>query len=294
MKKILISALVTLFLALFSLSAAANDENDEDLWDDDYGWEGKFSVKSPCVKLLFGMGEPAIDKDAFSGKFAKISAATIRMGMAEEEDYMLDGDIIDYDFTYLFLENSSAEWMDEASANEIETKTWTFGLGNADGYGYKLGENSDIVLYRSGAIIWSKSDFVYEDDAMESKDISKMDYIGDGFRFGDFYESGVKIKIYKPLAISAGYKRTVVFPRHLFWYWAGSDLLRKIGDVLLGEFTDEIFKASPYAGPIVDFVLRSAYNMGFYELRKNDMNWPISTDEPLMFDGYNIGLSFAF
>jgi hypothetical protein len=51
---------------------------------------------------------------------------------------------------------------------------------------------------------------------------------------------------------------------------------------------------SPYAGPIVHFVLKNALSYGFYELRKKHMNWPVQTVAPLMYENYKVGLTFAF
>jgi hypothetical protein len=46
--------------------------------------------------------------------------------------------------------------------------------------------------------------------------------------------------------------------------------------------------------PVVAFILKGAISYGMYELRSNNMNWPIKTAEPMMFDNYKVGITFTF
>jgi hypothetical protein len=63
---------------------------------------------------------------------------------------------------------------------------------------------------------------------------------------------------------------------------------------LLDTFINEVFKSSPAAGPIVNFVLKNALAYGIYELRQEKMNWPFSSEAPLAFDQFKVGVTFIF
>ena len=94
--------------------------------------------------------------------------------------------------------------------------------------------------------------------------------------------------------IDAGYERSIVFERHLFWKWAGSALIEAAAQGLLDEFINKIFKSSPAAGPVVNFLLKNALAYGIYELRQDEMNWPFPSSPPLAYDQFKVGMTFVF
>ena len=59
-------------------------------------------------------------------------------------------------------------------------------------------------------------------------------------------------------------------------------------------FVDEVADRSPYAAPVVRFLLEGALQYGFYELRKDDVNWPFDTDAPLVVDMFKLGVTTRF
>jgi hypothetical protein len=94
--------------------------------------------------------------------------------------------------------------------------------------------------------------------------------------------------------LDAGYERSIVFQRHLFWKWAGSGLIEAAAQGLLDGFIYKIFKSSPAAGPIVNFLLKNALAYGIYELRQEKMNWPFNSEAPIAFDQFKFGVSVVF
>jgi hypothetical protein len=44
----------------------------------------------------------------------------------------------------------------------------------------------------------------------------------------------------------------------------------------------------------VNFVLKTGFSYGFYELRKTKMNWPFNSVSPLMYESWKVGMSFEF
>ncbi|MGE5847186.1 MAG: hypothetical protein ACM34O_10705, partial [Ignavibacteria bacterium] len=103
-----------------------------------------------------------------------------------------------------------------------------------------------------------------------------------------------KIKVLPVLTLEAGYERSIIFPRHLFWKWLGSAGIELIGQWALDEFIDNIMDSSPYAAPVVNFVLKNALAYGIYELRQEKMNWPFNSAAPLAYDQFKFGVTFVF
>jgi len=80
----------------------------------------------------------------------------------------------------------------------------------------------------------------------------------------------------------------------LFWKWAGSAVIEEVANGLLDVFIKEIFRSSPAAGPIVNFLLKNGLSYGIYELRQEKMNWPFSSAPPLAFDSFRFGITFTW
>jgi hypothetical protein len=149
-----------------------------------------------------------------------------------------------------------------------------------------------LTLYHTNGIGWTKVDF--RDSAKTTKDKARQNYFGDVFRFGNFWEGGIKFQFYKSIGLSASFERSLVYPRHLFWYWSASMIIESAGQGAIDAFVKAIMKSSPYAGPVTSFILKNGLSFGLYELRRKNMNWPIQTDAPLVYDNAKIGLSFTF
>jgi hypothetical protein len=293
--KLLFFGCLIIFLNINLLSQEVEEEpNSEEnkLWDDDF--DMKFTVSHPSIEIKYGMGNPSFHKDIFQSSFKPINSVEARLGFIKKETELTNDGLFDFKFNYLCFQNMTSSWNKTTNDNstKINTDAWQFGIGNQSGYGYKLGEKSDLTLYHTGALVWTQIDFM--DTTNIPKDQKRMDNFGDNFRFGNYFEAGINFQIYEPVAITLGYQETVIFPRHMFWKWAGSGIIEGIGSGAISWFTGKVIKSSPKWGPVVYFVLKNAYSYGINELRKKKMNWPFNTDAPLIYDNYKIGLSFAF
>lgn len=295
--------ILTAFILIFcyitipqSFVIAQEDSSNTEIWNDNFWEEGSvslFSKSYPTVEVQYGMGEPSIHKDVFKSSFEKVSSIEARFGYTSKKEKLFGEDVFEYNFSYFFLGNISSNWSKKESAASLKLNTdaWQFGFGFTGGYGYKFSEKSDLVLYNSGALVWTKTDFM---DTTNINDQAKLDHIGSNFRFGEYMEGGIKYQVYEPFAITAGYQRIIVFPRHMFWKWLGSGVIEGVGDAIISHFTEKIIESSPMWGPVIHFVLKNAYSYGFFEIRKKRMNWPFDTETPFMYDNFKIGMSFAF
>lgn len=297
MKFFKFTSVLLLFFALSQVSVLFAEDtfsDSLDIPDDDvkFSFSKPFAFDHPTVEVIYGNGSPMVK--SFLSDFSKVSSLEARFGFTTYEPLDNDSSLLEYNFNYFFIGNNNSMLIEnnEESSSQINTDSWRFGFAWSDGQGYKIGEKTNIVFYQTDAWAWTKTRLI--DSINNPKEQFKMNNLGDDFRFGDYYEGGIKFQIYEPFAINLSYQRGIVMPRHLFWYWLASGTIERGGDYLVGWFTDKISEASPTFGPIAYFILHNAYSYGFYELRKSKMNWPFNTTEPLMYDGFNVGMTFTF
>lgn len=246
----------------------------------------------PVIELQYGMGQVGYPSETYSGDFNPSGLFEAKIGLANVKKVEKSDLIIKYDLNYVFIENMSAEYGNsDINLNKLSLDAWRFGLGDKKGFGWKLGEFQSIVLYKSSAITWSKLDF--EGTPIEAES-DAINVFGDSFRFGTQFEAGVEARVFKNIGLNAGFERAQIFPRHMFWYWTGSEIIHGIGEGLIGIFTNYVEDSSPNLLPIVDFVLKNALSYGVYELRSEKMNWPFNTVAPLDIQRFKVGMSFYF
>jgi hypothetical protein len=176
---------------------------------------------------------------------------------------------------------------------------WKFGCGNATGYGYKVGDNASIILYNSNSVDWTRYDagnpvitefneFGGDNYHSTTQDFNKT------FRFGTGTEAGIMLPFGRVLYFHLQFDRTLVFPRHLVWKHLGSVIIEAVAQTSLDGFIHAVFRTSPGAGPIVNFLLKNGLAYGLYELRREKMNWPFESAEPMLFDSFKAGINFTF
>lgn len=267
------------------------DEMDD--WEDwvaDYG----FKKLRPAISLQYGLAN--MNRTDIQSQFVDPALFELKLGYVKERDAWDTDYILKQSYRYLYLSNESNKLAGkEAAGTEIESDMWRFGFGWSSGFGYKIGESSAIIPYYSYTLNWSDIDFKNTDVLADtSKDVQILNLYDESFRFGTSSEGGVRVKLINNLMLDAGYERSIVFQRHLFWKWAGSALIEVAAQGLLDSFINEVFKSSPAAGPVVNFLLKNALAYGLYELRQDKMNWPFPSEPPIAYDQFKFGMTFVF
>ncbi len=260
-------------------------------------WSEEFSGR-PTISAIFGMSNPTI-KD-FNESLTDPGLLELKLGYTSKSSTSTAEGILKYHFRFLFLSNFSKDLSTKDSSNGIETKAWRFGLGRSNGYGYKFG-SSAVLLYNSYSLDWSKVDvktfpltIQLLNNSKLISDMEKLNLYDGTIRFGTSSEGGIKIQIIPQITLDAGYERSVIFQRHLFWKWLGSAVIEAAGQIAVDNFVNEIMDFSPYAVPVVNFVLKNALSYGVYELRHEKMNWPFKSAAPLSYDQFKFGVTFVF
>jgi len=259
-------------------------------WDEFEEWtEGQ--KKQPTI--FFNYGFSNISRKDIEAPFTDNNLLELKLGYTYHKAARYADYIEKYKFNYLFLNKNSTNLAGgKESSSDIGTTNWQFGAGWSGGYGYKIGDNAAIIPYFTSSMNWTNIDFT--DDSLNPNDERIKDLYDETFRFGTSSEAGIRVQPASLFVLEAGYERSIVFERHLFWKWAGSALIEAAAHGLLDVFIKEIFKSSPYAGPIVFLILKSALGYGIYELRHDKMNWPFRSAPPIAIDNIKFGVSFIF
>jgi hypothetical protein len=296
MKTKSLSIILFLFTALLiseNIFAQDSTETKKHHWKWDWQFDEFdewFNFKMPSITVGYGLSN--IEHKKITDSFSDVNLIGIKLGHTARKSSRYSENILKYGYDYLFLDYISSDLASSSgNTGELDSKTWRFGLGHSKGYGYKMG-NAAIIPYYTYSFEWSTLDFT--NSASNEADQHLLDRFSDGIRFGTSNEGGLKIVATSLVTLEAGYERTIVFERHLFWKWAGSGIIEAAGQGLLDVFIREIMKSSPAAGPVVYLVLKSALGYGIYELRQDKMNWPFKSSAPLSFDSFKFGLSFTF
>lgn len=295
-----------LFVLSFSLLSFSNilaksDQDTSWYWKDDNFFKpfkkkvaNYFDIEKPYIEVSWGISNPSINKDKFDGKFESIYEADFRLGYYYKNNNEYDSSILDYSNNYFFIGHTSSNIFNKKELNNnIEAWAWKLGFMAGDGYGYKISKDINLIFYHSLGLQWTKVDFLNSDTSNFSQIDARQTY-SDYFHFGEQWESGIKLQLFKFLSINANYERQVVYPRYMFWYWSMEKMIDAVGYGLIESFTYSIMKSSSWALPVMNFILKSGLSYGIYELKKVKMNWPFETVSPLMYDNFKIGLSINF
>jgi hypothetical protein len=297
----LFSSTILYFIILFTpfqISAQDSTETTDEEWKWDEEWKmeweeewAAWSNKKPTISLNYGFSE--ISRTDVEAPFTDNNLIELKLGYTYKKITKYADNIEKSTFNYGFLNRNSTELAGGSeTTSDIETNNWQFGVGWSSGYGYKIGTDASVTPYYTSSFTWTNMDF--SDDSLSEYDESiKLQY-EDAFRFGTSSEAGVRIQPTNLLSLDAGYERSIVFQRHLFWKWAGSGIIELAANGILDVFIKEVFKSSPSAGPIVFFVLKSALGYGLYELRQEEMNWPFPSAPPIAFDNFKLGVTLTF
>ncbi len=288
--------LVILFTPFQILAQDSTETKDEWEWDEEWQmeWEEEWTAwlnKKPTISLNYGFSE--ISRTDMEAPFADNNLMELKLGYTYKKVTKYADYIDKSTYNYLFLNQNSSELAGSSeSTSDIETSNWQFGVGWSGGYGYKIGESASITPYFTSSFTWTNMDF--KDDSLSPNDERIKELYDESIRFGSSSESGVRVQATNLIALEAGYERSIVFERHLFWKWAGSGIIELAANGVLDVFIKEIFKSSPDAGPIVFFVLKSALSYGLYELRQEKMNWPFPSAPPIAIDNVKFGVTLTF
>jgi len=293
---LLLIAFFTASIPQYAQEEKTNNDDEEFFWDR-WGKSDWFSWKlrgNPFIEISYGFSQTS--HNSFDTKFNDLGFGEAKFGYRDiyedDTEYLLT-----MDEDYISFSMLKKDFLSKGpSLSKWNAEFLRFGFGNSDGIGYKIGV-AGIIPYYSGGFGWTslrKIEYNGIRAAVVTPEDEMLAYIGDDFRFGRNVEGGVKFELASTISLNAGYEASVIFPRYMFWYWAGSALIEEAGMGIVDHFIHKIKRSSPAAAPVVNFVLKNAYAYVFYLLKKDRMNWPFETAAPMTIETFKLGLTFTF
>ncbi len=271
------------------------DEHVFNEWDFDRFKSFEHLKESSTIEISSGIAIPDIHDNVYKPDFKMPVIMDLRLGSVQIRESGKKNELVKYNFDYIFIDNANKDiGIYDEKDEQLGIQLWRFGFTDRTGYGWSLGDNAHFALYKGAGFSWTKIDLDNIADTNMAILAMPLDKFNDRFSFSRHFEAGMNLRFMKNLALNTGFERTVVMPRHLFWYWSGSEIIEAIGNGLLDSFISKVRKSSPELAPIVYFVLKNGFAYGMSELKRSNMNWPFSTPEPFIYDNIKVGISFMF
>ncbi|HOV92888.1 MAG TPA: hypothetical protein PLC04_07415 [Candidatus Kapabacteria bacterium] len=248
----------------------------------------------PFISLF--VGQVNIDNKKLNPDINQSADIQLLLGYSDRKQYP-NSNLIRTKNRYITFKNLSNDLIDFSKQTKlISASTWNFGFNRSKDYGWNFGQGLKINLTHSEGLHWSFMNFnitgidstgnvIYPEQLME---------LNDKLKFGEGFSGGIEFELFNHIGLSAGYERMDVFPVHLFWAWAVSDMIESAAQGIIDEFVSNVRKYSPWATPIISFALKNSISYGLYELRRKNMNWPFNSPAPYVFETFKVGLSYKF
>jgi opacity protein-like surface antigen len=291
--------LILIFFFLLSLPSAWaydwRDSTDKTIFEEyiETLSVAEFIKNKPTLELSYGYSQPSLSKTRYPDNFTPTFDLDFRYGFNRTTFRQLPGNMIYVAGEYLLIGNNS--YFMKPAFVELKgnpTDAWRFGLGYANGYGYQFGENSRLVFYHGGNLLWNKVNIEFDSPEDDKYDyLSKFDETS---RFGHSFEVGVKYQFMSVVHLKAGYEHAIFFPGYNFPKWIGSFgpelVIQRIIDFVALRRAD----ANPKNFPLLVTAIKGVVSFALYEFRRNQAYWPYKSDQPLNYDTFKIGMSFVF
>lgn len=273
-------------------SEIAQADSNYSKWDFDFWIGGAIAeVRRPTIEFEYGQNQASIHKDYFSSELNENNRVLGKVGFSSYGETVDGSGYLKYKFSSLLIGNSMGDTEVLLNDGTVNTNIWTFGLNTTNGYGYKLADNFYLLLTHGAGIAWNSVSFSKENPSIDSSDIGRLELFEDGIKFGDRFESGIKLRMIENLGLSFSYSENLILPKHLFWHWTLGKMIEGTAHGLSSYFVSTFVDSSPALVPIVYFILHNGISYGANRLKEDNMNWPSSTTAPLIQKNFNIGLT---
>ncbi len=283
--KTLATAVVLIFAACCAVNINSQTIDD----DTDIFWlKKKFR---PSVEFSYGISDAKLSTSPYS--ISDAGMFELRLGFDSKARSGYSPNLVMFRSSYLAISNASYKFLSKDPADdELKNSLWRFGTVIREGTGFDLGQVK-ILPYNSTSFMWSE--FSYENNTINGDSITgTVNDFNESFRFGTGADAGIAIEFIKGVSIFSAYEFSHIFPRHLFAKQFTSSVIEFTGMELIDSFARLIMKSAPEAGAITNFILKSAYEYGFYQLRKEQMNWPFTSTSPMRYSTFRAGVNLVF
>jgi hypothetical protein len=256
------------------------------------------SIKKPFLDLFYGNAD--ISREGMKSKISNADIMGISIGMKKEKTLKESSDILEQNKNGLSLILGSAKDLQQSDSlyqgialtNANALDFWNLTAIDGKGYGYDLGSTTLMLTVEDNAT-WTSFNprsFMLPIDTAEYQYILDMDGT---MRYGSSMSSLIECRIANTVSLTGGYTWNQVLPRHMFWYWLGSEVIEGLAGAVIDKMIDNFAGVSPKSLPVMHFVLKSALLYGVKELRRSKMNMPFDTVSPMNITYWNIGVGLT-
>lgn len=244
--------------------------------------------EEPFLEGAFGFGIDS--RKDFGGSFAPTGILEGRLGFTE---LLKKRGVLDLEERFVYGGYSSSSYaLAGADEGDVTNDMIRAGVGARGGFGWNIGP-IDLIPISGYSFDVSKSTFT-PTGTLTPADSAFVQRIAGAYRFGESFEAGVQVRVFKSLAVNATAHGQIVFPRIVFPEWIGSYAIMAGSLIALSTFSEEIVNSSEVLGPIVYFALRTGLSYAFFAAMKDKGNWPFSSERPLAVESFRLSAMIAF
>ncbi|MDH4069868.1 MAG: hypothetical protein OEV30_05540 [Ignavibacteria bacterium] len=187
---------------------------------------------------------------------------------------------------------SSSSSIGSDGTSGLSGEYWRIGTGQRVGYGWTIARQP-LIPYHQYSFNYMEPSMLVP-SAITGQDSMTLARAVDGGRFAVTTEGGLHTELFQSIGISAGYEMSILYTRFVFAEWLGSYLIGASAVAVISAFSEEIVDSSPLFGPILYFVLRNGVAYGVFYASREQMNWPFSSETPLVIDAFKLDVSIKF
>jgi hypothetical protein len=256
------------------------------------------SVKKPFLDVYYGNAQ--LSRQGMSGEISNTDIYGIAIGVKKEKEHKESDEVIIQDKNGISLTLGSAQTLQQSDSlyqgvpltNTNALDFWSLGFINGMGYGYQWGSSTLMLTVEDNTSWTSINPRTYSLMQGPADWQYIMDFDGT-MRLSSSMTSSLEFRVSNTVSLTGGYTWNQVMPRHLFWYWMGSEIIEGLAGNAVDRLIENFTEMSPKSQPVMHFVLKSAVLYGMKEMRRKYMNWPFETVSPLNITYWNIGVGLT-
>ena len=256
------------------------------------------SVKKPFLDVYYGNAQ--LSRQGMSGEISNTDIYGIAIGVKKEKEHKESDEVIIQDKNGISLTLGSAQALQQSDSlyqgvpltNTNALDFWSLGFINGMGYGYQWG-SSTLMLTVEDNTSWTSINPRTYSLMQGPADWHNIMAFDGTMRLSSSMTSSLEFRVSNTVSLTGGYTWNQVMPRHLFWYWMGSEIIEGLAGNAVDRLIENFTEMSPKSQPVMHFVLKSAVLYGMKEMRRKYMNWPFETVSPLNITYWNIGVGLT-
>jgi hypothetical protein len=256
------------------------------------------SVKKPYLDVYYGNAQ--LSRQGMTGEISNTDIYGIAIGVKKEKEHKESDEVIIQDKNGVSLtlgsaqnlQNSDSLYQGVSLTNTNALDFWSLGFINGTGYGYQW-ESSTLMLTVEDNTSWTSINPRTYSLMQGPADWQNIVDFDGTMRLSSSMTSSLEFRVSNTLSLTGGYTWNQVMPRHLFWYWMGSEIIEGLAGNAVDRLIENFTEMSPKSQPVMHFVLKSAVLYGMKEMRRKYMNWPFETASPLNITYWNIGVGLT-